>query len=130
VSGPALIVYGAGGFGREVAWLAECATPPWTVVSFADDAGDDSGRLINDVPTYTLPECARRSRGAACVIGVGDPSNRERMAGRAAAAGLLAATLVHRNVQYSRYVTLGAGTLLCAGAILTVNIVPRLHHRP
>lgn len=116
------LVYGSGGFGREVAWLAEQATRPARIVSFIDDAATSATPNVNGIAVRTLDDCVRDHRGAEFVVAVGDPETRARLAERAEAAGLEAGTLVHSRVAMSRFVEIGAGSVICAGTILTVNI--------
>ena len=45
-----LIIIGASGFGREVAWLVERINkmaPTWNVIGFMDDNEDIQGTIIN-----------------------------------------------------------------------------------
>jgi sugar O-acyltransferase (sialic acid O-acetyltransferase NeuD family) len=119
------IAYGGGGFGREVAWLAqECGQD---VVCFIEDDESRQGRLLNGVPVLSLME-ARRRFPAACVVGgVGAPRTREMLMARAAEAGFRFATLVSPHVERSKWLDIGEGTVICSGTILTVNIVLGRH---
>jgi sugar O-acyltransferase (sialic acid O-acetyltransferase NeuD family) len=114
------LIYGGGGFAREVAWLAgECGH---TVVGFLDDDERLVGRMLNDIPIFALADGAVRHPGALVVAGIGNPAARERVMSKASAAGLVAGTLTHPRVEASKWVTIGAGTIICAGCILTTNI--------
>lgn len=123
---PPLLLYGASGFGREVAWLAETATVAREVSAFIDDAASGSSAR-NGIPVLDLASAAARFPGAEFIAAVGDPALRERLAGKAIAAGLVPTTLVAGNVAMSRWVTIGAGTVICAGSILTTNITLGAH---
>lgn len=125
-----IAVYGAGGFGREVAWLAEsCGTADerWDVVCFVDDTPEHHGSVINDIPVMGLAEARERFPGARLVTAVGGPALREQLAEQAAAAGFPFATLVHPDTRRSRWVEMGEGTVICAGNILTTNITLGRH---
>lgn len=126
----ALLIFGAGGFGREVAswagraqWLAR----GFEVCAFVDD--NAPATELNGKPVLTLADAAARYRGAAVIATVGDPGLRERLIGKALEAGLVAtAPLIHPNVEYDHdYVEFGEGVVVCAGSILTVNIVVEAH---
>lgn len=117
-----LLVYGSGGFGREVAWLAENAVRPFHVAAFVDDRAVDPPLRVNDIPVRGLDDCVRAHPGANYVVAVGTPEVRAAIVARVDGTGLVASTLVHRNVEMSRFVDLGAGTVICAGCILTVDI--------
>ena len=48
-----LIIFGASGFGREVAWAVERinkVSPTWKLLGFMDDADDNQGKAINGYP--------------------------------------------------------------------------------
>jgi sugar O-acyltransferase (sialic acid O-acetyltransferase NeuD family) len=125
-----IAVYGAGGFGREVAWLAEsCGTPEerCEVVCFVDDTAAHHGSVINDIPVMGLREARERFPDARLVTAVGGPALREQLAAQGAEAGFAFATLVHPDTRRSRWVEMGEGTVICAGNILTTNITLGRH---
>lgn len=121
-----IIICGASGFGREVAWLAEqiaevSGTGP-RVVCFADEDERKSGTTINGYPVRTLAFARHDHPEAALVVGVGSPAVRRQIVGRAAAMGYSFATLIHPRVERSRWIEIGDGSVICAGGILTANI--------
>jgi sugar O-acyltransferase (sialic acid O-acetyltransferase NeuD family) len=125
-----LLIFGAGGFGREVASWAERAE--WEERSFdfsgfIDDAA--AGTVLNGWPVLSLADAAADHPNAGVLVTVGDPGLRERLVARAAEAGLNAtAPVIHPNVEYDRdYVHIGDGVVICPGSILTVNIEVREH---
>jgi sugar O-acyltransferase (sialic acid O-acetyltransferase NeuD family) len=124
---PSLVIYGAGGFAREVAWLAESCPDVGAVVALLNDDAAEHGRVVNDIPVMGLSEARRRFPDARFVIGVGDPHHRQRMAERVTAAGGTFATLIHPRVERSRWIEIGEGTVICAGNMLTTNIVLGRH---
>lgn len=120
-----IAVYGASGFGREVAWLAqECG---YAVVSFIDDDETKWGKVINDIPVMGLDETRQRFPDIYVVSGIGLPKTRELLMTKAARAGFKFATLIHPRVEKSGWIDVGEGTVICAGNILTVNIVLGKH---
>lgn len=125
-----LVIYGAGGFAREVAWLAELCHGEgrsYRVVCFVDDDETNHGRLVNDIPVKDLEYACASASGARVVGGIGDPGIRARVVQKAAAAGFGFATLIHPRVERSKWVEVGEGTVICAGTILTTNIVLGRH---
>jgi len=113
-------VYGSGGFAREVAWLAhECGHQ---VVCFVDDDASKIGRSLHDIPVLSLQDAVERFPAAMIAAGIGKPSAREAVTTRAVRFGMRPASLVHPRVEKSRWVTLGAGIVICAGNILTTDI--------
>lgn len=120
-----LVIYGAGGFAREVAWLAEACRNGelrFEPVCLVDDDPRRHGRDINGIPVVSLDEAAQRYPSAAVIGAIGSPAAREMAMSRADEAGLVPATLIHGGVEMSRFVEVGLGTVICAGNILTANI--------
>ena len=120
-----IVVYGAGGFAREVAWLIEeCAAAgnPWTPVGFIDDAVERHGTLLNGLPIMSLDTVAARWPDCHAVVAVGAPATRRALAEKAAEVGLGSISVIHPRVERSRWVEIGSGTVICAGSILTTNI--------
>jgi sugar O-acyltransferase (sialic acid O-acetyltransferase NeuD family) len=125
-----ILIYGAGGFAREVAWLAEsCSTSdaPISVVGFIDDNPTHHGQHINDLPVYDLQTAYQRFPSAAVVGGIGAPRTRQLVMERAADIGFATTTLIHPRTEMSRWIDICAGTVICAGNILTTNIHLGLH---
>jgi sugar O-acyltransferase (sialic acid O-acetyltransferase NeuD family) len=125
-----IAIYGAGGFAREVAWLvSECCTPAndYRVVCFIDDNPATHGTLLNDVPVLGLVAAYRQFPDAGLVGGVGAPQTRQLLMEKSAAAGFGFATIIHPLVARSRWLEIGRGTVICAGNILTTNIVLGKH---
>lgn len=123
-----LIIVGAGGFGREVHDIVvelnqAAGTPEWDFVGFLDDGSVRLDRLERRGARLlgTTNELAQYS-GARYVIGIADPKMRETLAGRADAAGLQAATLIHPTVTIGLDVQIGAGSVLCSHVSITTNI--------
>ncbi len=120
-----IIVYGGGGLAREVAWLVESCNREqerYRLVSFIDDNEAVQGTTLNDIPVLSLEACRQQFPTAKVVPGIGAPRARAITMQKAAAAGYEPATLIHPNVEMSRWVNIGAGTVICAGNIVTVNI--------
>lgn len=125
-----LLIFGAGGFGREVASWAERASwqgRGFRLLAFVDDA--PVAAELNGRPVLTLADAAARHPAARVLASVGQPRVRERMIAKAVEAGLAAtAPLIHPNVEYDpQYVSFGEGVVVCAGNILTVNIEVAAH---
>lgn len=116
-----LYIFGAGGFGREVAWLAEQLCGANITIEFIVDIPSDAkttsnGHLIN------LFSEVRPNSAARFVVAVGDPSARRQIAALCAASGWQETVIVHPRAEISASVEVGPGTVICAGAILTTNI--------
>jgi len=122
-----LVIVGAGAFGREVLWLAQEAREPWNVLGFLDENEHVHGSSVCDLPVLG-PLRMWPDLDAHLVIAIGAPR-----AKRLACETLKQfgepkfASLVHSSVQMSRFVSVGAGSLICAGSVLTTQIEIREH---
>jgi len=115
-----LLIYGSGGFAREVAWLAqECG---YEVAAFVDDNPHLWGQSVNRIPVISLDDAASQYTEHPIVLAVGSPHTRAKLAQNASAKGLRFATLIHPQTQMSEFLTIGEGVVITAGNILTVNI--------
>ncbi len=88
-----------------------------------DDNPAAHGKTLNGIPVMGLEAARRTFPQALAVGGVGSPKTRQGLMENAAAAGFSFATLVHPRVERSSWIRMGAGTVICAGNILTTNIV-------
>lgn len=97
-------------------------------IGFIDDGEPDMSRLGRLGAALLGGSAAlERYRGAGFVVGVGDPGVRELLADRAAQAGLIPVTVVHRQATVGEDVALGEGSVLCAGARVTTNVRAGVH---
>lgn len=130
-----LVIVGAGGFGREVLDVVEAINavhPTHELVGFVDDA-------ITDINLERITARGAKHLGVvadhldgphaqvAYVVGIGGTATRRSLAARFDAAGASAATLVHPLSTQGSAVSIGAGSVICAGARLTTNIVVGRH---
>ncbi len=119
-----LVVIGAGGFGREVAWLIRDINqkePTWDFVGFIDDCL--SGTTVEGYPIIGSFEVLEKMEPLPYVVcAIGDPVVRKSVVNRCLEAGLEFATLVHPSVLFSDFVEIGTGSVIYAGTILTTNI--------
>ena len=125
-----IAIYGGGGFAREVTWLVQSCNEGaevYRVVCFIDDDPTLHGKLLNGIPVVSLDAACERFPEAAVVGGIGSPQTRQRLMEKAAAAGFGYETIVHPRVERSEWIEIGAGTVICAGNILTTNITLGRH---
>ena len=122
-----LIIFGAGGFGREVAWAVERnnkVTPTWNLLGFID--GDESiqNTTINGYPVLGRDDDVRKYLDAYYVIAVGASRTREKIVNnmKSINPNFKFGTVIDPSVEKSDFVTIGEGTIICAHTIITVNI--------
>lgn len=121
-----LYIFGAGGFGREVAWLAEQAWGTDVEIRFMVDNPRFLKDAVNGIPISLLSQVAP-SKDARYLIALGDPAQRQRLALVFAAAGYQPATLVHPRAEMSRWIEVGSGSVICANCVVTCNVSIGLH---
>ena len=122
-----IAIYGAGGFGREVAWLAESCDNANEVVCFIDDEPNSIGKTVNDIPVYDFNGLQNRFPGITVMVAIGSPSVRQTVVDKLGRAGFPIGSLVHPRTEKSRWVKMEEGTIICAGCILTTNIHLKRH---
>lgn len=122
-----LIIIGAGGFGREVAWLVErinSKQQEWKLRGFIDDSPNMQGKVVNSYPVLGTLNDIKDYHNCYFVCAVGSVRIREKIIAQVLAADPYAkfATLIDPSVEMSPLVKIGDGTIICAHTILTVNI--------
>lgn len=122
-----LIIFGASGFGREVAWAVERlnkATPTWNLLGFMDDADDIQRTKINGYPVLGKTVDVGYYPDAFFVVAVGASRIREKIVSnlKEVNPSIRFGTVIDPSVEISELVTIGEGTIICAHTIITVNI--------
>ena len=122
-----LIIIGASGFGREVAWLTErinMKTSTWNLLGFVDDNPEIQGKEINGYPVLGMTNEIYLMPDALYICAVGSSRIREKIINRMKEVkpDIRFATLIDPSVEMSSFVKIGEGTIICAHTIITVNI--------
>ena len=122
-----LIIFGASGFGREVAWAAERQNkekPTWNILGFMDD--DESIQLteINGYKVIGKSSDVDKYPDANFVVAVGASRTREKIVKnmKTINPAIRFGTVIDPSVEMSDLVTIGEGSIICAHTIITVNI--------
>ena len=122
-----IIIVCAGGVGREIAWLIERInkqTPTWNILGFVDDSEELWGTEINSYKVLGGTERLRDHPEAYIVCAVGTSTVRKDIVEKIASIlpDAKYATLIDPSATVSDYVTIGEGSVICCGSIITVNI--------
>ncbi|MBH1972050.1 acetyltransferase [Moraxellaceae bacterium AER2_44_116] len=120
-----ILIYGAGGFAREIAWLIErCQNDGQLIeaVGFIDDNTNTHGKTINGLDVFSLTLAIKKFPNARFTVAVGNSQIREYLTKKALGAGLIEISIIHPQTEASRFIEYGQGTVICAGNILTTNI--------
>ena len=127
-----LVIIGAGGFGREVAWLVERINdiePSWDLQGFIDDDESIHGKLEDDYKV--LGGCDYfndLNEDIWCVCAVGSSRVRKQIIEKVEKyENVHFATLIDPSVLCSKRLEIGEGSIICAGTILTVDITIGKH---
>lgn len=117
-----LIVVGGGGFAKEVIWLArDCG---FNVIGLLDDNQANHGSMVNGVAVLGDVSSWAEYRDKQFVVAIGNPRTKKAVVHKMEAFGMPDyATLIHPSVFMSDSVSVGRGSIICAGTILTVEIV-------
>lgn len=124
-----ILIFGAGGFGREVQWLIERINQKkftWQIEGYLDD-GVVPGTEINGFKVLGGMEKLRKyDDSMAVVCAIGSASIREKIITKIKTIGKFQfPNLIDPDVQTSQFLSMGEGNIICSGNILTVNIVIR-----
>ena len=120
-----VFIAGAGGFGRElVAWATDhpdCGRE-WRLAGFLDDNPEALAgyryplSVVGGIADY------EPGKNELLLCGLGVPAVKERLCPELIRRGAVFLTLVHPRAVVGRNVELGAGTVVCPGAVLTSDI--------
>lgn len=122
-----LIIIGASGFGREVAWLTErinkCGKE-WEILGFIDDDLSLNGKNINGYKILATTSDIAKFKDCYFVCAVGASKIRENIIKKVRSINpdTKFATLIDPSAEISAFVKIGEGTIICAGNIITTNI--------
>jgi sugar O-acyltransferase (sialic acid O-acetyltransferase NeuD family) len=129
-----LIIVGAGGFGRETAWLVEeinraavdaGGDAAYKLLGFLDDDAKLAGSVWGDVPVLGTVDRWREYTVASFVFAIADPGIKRRLAGEMA--GVAFVTLVHPRAEVAPSAVLGEGCIVQAGCVVSTNVVLGAH---
>lgn len=127
-----LFIVGAGGFGREVAWLVErinAATVnaekerPWELCGFIDDDPSIYGTELDGYKVHGGHEVLENyGTDVWCVLAVGNAKGRKKGIGRLTPyKHIHFATLIDPSAVIGRTCRIGEGCMICAGNIITTD---------
>ncbi len=120
-----IVIVGAGGFAREVAWLIEEINKEkkeWNLLGFIDDNEENIGKELNGYKIIGTTEYLNEelSRDIYIVIAIGNGKIRAKIVNKLKDRKY--AILIHPNVKISSTNLIEEGSIICSGTIITVNI--------
>jgi sugar O-acyltransferase (sialic acid O-acetyltransferase NeuD family) len=122
-----LVIYGSGGFGREVLELIKDINlqkeQKWNIIGFINDIPETYGTYINEYQILGgIDWLEEYEEPISIVIATGNSKTRKLISGRLQMHNIEFPNIVHPSVNISSHVELGKGNIICAGNILTTNI--------
>lgn len=126
-----IVIIGAGGFGREVAWLIEEineANSEWNLLGFIDENKDNIGKVSYGYKILGDLNYFKDKNNLYYVCAIGNATSRKKIIEKCYKYNIKAAILIHPSVMFQRkLVDISEGAIICAGNILTTNIKIKRH---
>jgi sugar O-acyltransferase (sialic acid O-acetyltransferase NeuD family) len=127
-----IIILGAGGCAREVAWLIEDINKKnfeWNILGFIEEGNKNVGKVLNKYPILCDLNWIEHnySENLFYVCAVSAPSLKNKFVKIVDKFNIKPAILIHPGVIISKYNIIGEGSIIFAGSIITVNITIGKH---
>lgn len=120
-----IAIFGAGGFGREVATMIQqinFVDKKWTFIGFFDDGINKETPVGNSKVLGGISEVNKIDHDLSLVFAIGDPKIKRKLVSEINSKKIFYPTLVHPNVFIGDRVSLGEGCIICGGNIITTDI--------
>jgi sugar O-acyltransferase (sialic acid O-acetyltransferase NeuD family) len=116
-----IVIVGAGGFGKEIAWMAQrCG---YEVIGFLDSTPEKQNTQIMGFDVLGPIENAKQFIEYEFIIAIGNPRSRKKILDLFFNdEKFVFATLIDTKALVGENVIIAEGSIICAGAILTVDI--------
>lgn len=119
-----IVIIGAGGIGREVAWIIEEineVNPTWNIVGFVDDNSEMWGKELNGYKVLGgLDILNKLENKPKVIVAIANCGVKKEIVARLNDKFNFA-TIIYPSVRVSKYIEIGQGTIIYPGVILTVN---------
>lgn len=121
-----IAIYGAGGFGREVACLIKRinteVAPTWNIIGFFDDKAETAneyGRILGNMDTLNA-----WNKPLDVVFAIGSPQVVERLAGKVSNPNIDFPNIVAPDTLFldAENVRMGKGNIICARCVISCNV--------
>lgn len=122
-----VVIYGAGGFGREVLQILRdinrLAPETWEMLGFIVDPGYTPDFSVHGLPVLGGIEWLQRNKHVLLVIAISSSSVRRRISNEVRSnCENSFATIVHPRAWVGDSVKIGCGSVICAGTLITTDI--------
>ncbi len=120
-----VVILGAGGFAREVVWAireANKVEPRFELLGYIDENRESHGQVLCDLPVLGGFDWLDGASRVWAICGVGSPRTKKAFVQKAKAKGVDFVSVVFPNVVMSEYVSIGEGSIICAGCTVTTQV--------
>ncbi len=122
-----IAIYGAGGFGREVACLIRIIndqSPEWELIGFFDDGVEKGAKNEYGVLLGGLDEVNSYPEELAIVIAIASPKIVEKIVGNITSSKIYYPNIISPDVIYldKDNVKIGKGNIICSGCLISCNV--------
>lgn len=119
-----IVIIGAGGIGREVAWIIEGineVNPTWNILGFVDENSEIWGKELNGYKVLGgLNILDKLESKPEVIVAIANCGVKKDIVAKLNNKFNFA-TIIYPNVKISKYIEIGQGTIIYPGVILTVN---------
>jgi sugar O-acyltransferase (sialic acid O-acetyltransferase NeuD family) len=121
-----LVIFGAGGLGREILSLTR-SLKDWEVIGFLDDEIKTGTRINGVVVLGDIQWLKKVENPINVIIAIGSPVSKSKIVKEIASLGqqqIMFPVIIHPSaiLQDPQFIVLGQGTIITAGCVLTTNI--------
>ena len=122
-----ILIYGCSGYAKEIAFLIEDINKKksqYEILGFLDDNKLNHGKIVYNYPVLgDYKYLNNYSEEINLVLGIGNPRIRKNIVSKLQVYKMINfPILIHPNVEISKAVKIGPGTIITAGNIVTVDI--------
>jgi sugar O-acyltransferase (sialic acid O-acetyltransferase NeuD family) len=123
-----LLIYGAGGLGREILALA-MSTDLWEPIGFIDDIHPQGTMISGFKVLGGIAHLNAYPTSIHVIIAIGNPESKRMIVSKINNSRIEYPVLIHPSaILHARdKISLGGGSVLCAGSILTTDIIVGAH---
>jgi len=132
------VIVGAGGFARELLWLItehnaaielqeRQRSVLFDVVGFVATDKTVHGTTLCDLPVLGSDEWLLDNTDVGAICGIGNPALREKVVCGLEQKGIEFVSVTDPSARMSRFVTIGKGSVICAGTVITTQVTVGNH---
>lgn len=119
-----IVIIGAGGIGREVAWIIEEineVNPTWNILGFIDDNSEMHGKELNEYKVLGgLKYLKELDVKPEVIVAIANCEVKKEIVDKLEGEFKFV-TVIDPTVRISKYIEIGEGSIIYPGVILTVN---------